>query len=192
MAAEKLFELWAKRNPNFEKRYEDNVIKQFVDYGKGSSSFQESRGKIYGAGYEIYIIAFFIGLYHDRRKPLNEDNSKVKGLGHAIQYWGKRENRGLRRDYSTIQKYIFTALVARSEVDYIALDQDKITTRKAVDILITTMEEYANFGFDYIEDKMLDNPDHFFKNSAFLDVFLSLIGNDIEHTNVEDDVESLD
>lgn len=191
MAAEKLIELWAKRNPNFEKRFEDNVIKQFTDYGKGSSSYQESRGKIYGAGYEIYIIAFFIGLYYNRRKPLNEDNSKVKGFGQAIQYWGVRENRGLRKDYSIIQKYIFAALVARSDVDFIALDQDKITARKAVDILITTMEEYANFGFDYMEDKMLDNTDHFFRNSAFLDTFLSLAitKNEIEK---DDDVESLD
>lgn len=191
MAAEKLFELWAKRNPNFEKRYEDNVIKQFTDYGKGSSSFQESRGKIYGAGYEIYIIAFFIGLYHNRRKSLNEDNSKVKGFGQAIQYWGVRENRGFRKQYSEIQKYIFAALVARSDVDFIALDQDKINTRKAVDILIVTMEEYANFGFDYIEDKMLDNPECFFRNSAFLDVFLSLVVEKVEKDN-EIDVESLD
>lgn len=191
MATEKLFDLWAKRNPNFEKRYEDNVIKQYTDYGKGSSSYQESRGKIFGAGYEIYIIAFFIGLYHNRRKPLNEDSSKIKGFGQAIQYWGVRENRGLRKQYSEIQKYIFTALVARSDVDFIALDQDKINARKAVDILITTMEEYANFGFDYIEDKMLDSPEYFFKNSAFLDVFLSLsIDNDKSSNQIS--VESLD
>ncbi len=191
MAAEKLFDLWAKRNPNFEKRYEDNVIKQYTDYGKGTSSYLESRGKIYGAGYEIYIIAFFIGLYHNRRKPLNEDSSKVKGFGQAIQYWGVRENRGLRRDYGKIQKYIFAALVARSDVDFIALDQDKITARKAVDILITTMEEYANFGFDYIDDKMQDNPEHFFKNSAFLDVFLSLSYIQISKSDIEE-VEPLD
>ena len=191
MATEKLFDLWAKRNPNFEKRYEDNVIKQYTDYGKGSSSYQESRGKIFGAGYEIYIIAFFIGLYHNRRKPLNEDSSKIKGFGQAIQYWGVRENRGLRKQYSEIQKYIFTALVARSDVDFIALDQDKINARKAVDILITTMEEYANFGFDYIEDKMLDSPEYFFKNSAFLNVFLSLsIDNDKSSNQIS--VESLD
>ncbi|OCW94612.1 glycoside hydrolase family 15 [Macellibacteroides sp. HH-ZS] len=190
MAAEKLFELWAKRNPNFEKRYEESIIKEYTDFGKGSSSFQESRGKIYGAGYEIYIIAFFIGLYHNRRKPLNEDTNKIKGFGQAIQYWGVRENRGLRKQYSEIQKYIFAALVARSDVDFIALDQDKINARKAVDILISTMEEYANFGFDYIEDKMLDNPVHFFKNSAFLDVFLSFTAN--ENSIIEEDVESLD
>lgn len=191
MAAEKLFELWAKRNPNFEKRYEDNIIKQFTDYSIGSSSFQEARGKIFGAGYEIYIIAFFIGLYHNRRKPLNEDSSKIKGFGQAIQYWGGRENRGSRKQYSQIQKYIFSALVVRSDVDFIALDQDKINARKAVDILITTMEEYANFGFDYIEDKMLDNPEYFYKNCAFLDIFLSLTAekNDIIEDKI---VESLD
>lgn len=191
MATEKLFEVWARRNPNYEKRYEDSIIKQFTDFGKGSSSYQESRGKIFGAGYEIYIIAFFIGLYFNRRKKLNPDSSKCKGFGQAIQYWGNRENRGFRKQYNDIQQYIFSALVARSDVDFIMLDKDKIKVSKAVDILIETMEEYANFGFDYIEDKMTDNPDHFFKNSAFLDVFLSL-STDKEQANGGEDVESLD
>lgn len=191
MAAEKLFEVWARRNPNYEKRYEDSIIKQFTDFSKGSSSFQESRGKIFGAGYEIYIIAFFIGLYFNRRKKLNPDSSKCKGFGQAIQYWGNRENRGFRKQYNDIQQYIFAALVARSDVDFIMLDKDKIKVSKAVDILIETMEEYANFGFDYIEDRMTDNPDCFFKNSAFLDVFLSFSAANNE-TIVEEDVESLD
>lgn len=190
MAAEKLFDVWAKRNPNFNKRYEDSIIKLYTDYGKGSSSYQESRGKIFGAGYEIYIIAFFIGLYFDRRKPLSTDNSKYKGFGQPIMYWGNREARGHRKQYSEIQKYIFTALVARSDVDFIALDKDKINTNKAAGILITTMEEYANFGFDFIEDKMLDNPDHFFKNSAFLDVFLSFA--EENNASTDEAVESLD
>lgn len=191
MAAEKLFEVWAKRNPNYEKRYEDSIIKQFTDFGKGSSSYQEVRGKIFGAGYEIYIIAFFIGLYFNRRKKLNPDSSKSKGFGHAIENWGNRENRGLRKQYRDIQQYIFAALVARSDIDFIKLDQDKMKASKAVDILIETMEEYANFGFDYIEDKMTDNPEHFFKNSAFLDVFLSFVVEKIE-TKENEDVESLD
>ncbi len=191
MAAEKLFEVWARRNPNYEKRYEDSIIKQFTDFGKGSSSYQEVRGKIFGAGYEIYIIAFFIGLYFNRRKKLNPDNSKCKGFGQAIQYWGNRENRGFRKQYSDIQQYIFAALVARSDIDFIMLDKDKMKASKAVDILIETMEEYANFGFDYIDDKMTDNPEHFFKNSAFLDVFLSFL---VERNEIpeNEEVESLD
>lgn len=191
MAAEKLFDVWAKRNPNFEKRYEDSIIKLYTDYGKGSSSYQESRGKIFGAGYEIYIIAFFIGLYFNNRKALNTDSSKVKGFGHPIMYWGNKETRGLRKQYSEIQKYIFAALVARSDVDFIALDKDKINANKVADILTTTMEEYANFGFDFIEDKMMDNPEHFFKNSAFLDVFLSFAVGQVQELE-DEDVESLD
>ena len=191
MAAEKLFDVWAKRNPNFEKRYEESIIKLYTDYGKGSSSYQESRGKIFGAGYEIYIIAFFIGLYFNTRKALNTDSNKVKGFGYPIMNWGNKEIRGLRKQYSEIQKYIFAALVARSDVDFIALDKDKINTNKVADILTTTMEEYANFGFDFIEDKMMDNPEHFFKNSAFLDVFLSFAVGQVQEIE-DDDVESLD
>ena len=190
MAAEKIFDVWSRRNPNLERRYED-IIRLYTDYGTGSSSYQESRGRIFGAGYELYIIAFFIGLYFDRRKPLNADSSKVKNLGQPIQYWGQKEIRNFRKPYNEVQKYIFTALIARSDVDFISLDKDKLSSRKVVDILITTMEEYANFGFDYIEDKMLDNPDHFFKNSAFLDVFLSILPKE-ESDEDNADVESLD
>lgn len=190
MAVEKLFDVWARRNPNYEKRYEDSIIKQFTDFKKGSNYFQEARGKIFGAGYEIYIIAFFIGLYSDRRKKLNLDSSKCKSLGYPIQNWGNKEIRGLRKPYSEIQKYIFIALVSRSEIDFIALDKDKMKVSKAVEILIETMEEYANFGFDYIDDQMRDNPDYFFRNSAFLDLFLTF-SDEKKKDITEEDVESL-
>lgn len=69
---ESLYESWAKRNPSWERRYQSTVVDVFCDYGKGVSSFLEARGKIFGAGYEIFIIAFFIGLYHNRTKPNRE------------------------------------------------------------------------------------------------------------------------
>lgn len=191
MADEKLFDVWGRRNPEFETRYEDNIIKMFCDYGKGSTGFQESRGKLFGAGYEIYIIAFFIGLFFNQRRPLTSDPNKKKVLGQALQYWGNQESRRYRKSYGKIREYIFMALVARTDdVDYLALDKGKITQRKAVDSLITTMEEYANYGFFYMEDKLIDNPDYFFRNSAFLDLFLSFIKADEEV--VEDDIETLD
>ena len=76
---ESLYESWAKRNPSWERRYQSTVVDVFCDYGKGVSSFLEARGKIFGAGYEIFIIAFFIGLYHNRTKPLIEDRDKEVG-----------------------------------------------------------------------------------------------------------------
>ena len=96
---ESLYESWAKRNPSWERRYQSTVVDVFCDYGKGVSSFLEARGKIFGAGYEIFIIAFFIGLYHNRTKPLIEDRDKKKVFGQAIQYWGNIENRIGRTSY---------------------------------------------------------------------------------------------
>lgn len=191
MAAEKLFELWGKRNPEFEIRYEDNIVKMFSDYGKGSTGYQESRGKIFGAGYEVYIMAFFIGLYFNKRRELVQDNSKRKGLGQPLQYWGNQETRRFRKSYGKLRDYIFVALIARSDIDFIFLDKGKMTPRKAVDIMIKTMEEYANYGFYYMEDKLIDNPDYFFRNSSFLDLFLSFSDNS-ENIEEDEDVESLD
>lgn len=45
MAAEKILEIWAKRNPEWETKYEDTIIKVFCNYGKGTTSYQETRDK---------------------------------------------------------------------------------------------------------------------------------------------------
>jgi hypothetical protein len=190
MAHEKLIDIWGRRNPEFETRYEDNIIKMFSDYGKGSTGLQESRGKLFGAGYEIYIIAFFIGLYFNKRRPMISDPNKKKSFGHPIQYWGNQESRRGRKSYIKIREYIFVALVAKSDINFINLDKGELTRTKAADILIETMEEYTNYGFFYMEDKLTDNPDCFYRNSAFLDLFLSFIAP--AENEVDDELESLD
>lgn len=170
-----LYELWGKRNPEWEKRYQTTIMDVFTDYGKGVNQYQDIRGKIFGAGYEIFIIAFFIGLYYNRTKPLVEDKAKRKVLGQAIMYWGNVENRMGRNSYGKIREYMFAALIARTNVDLIALDKGEISARSVVDELITKMEQYANFGFDYIEEQLENDPNHFFKESAFLRVFTSFL-----------------
>ena len=170
-----LYELWGKRNPEWEKRYQTTIMDVFTDYGKGVNQYQDIRGKIFGAGYEIFILAFFIGLYYNRTKPLVEDKAKRKVLGQAIMYWGNVENRMGRNSYGKIREYMFAALIARTNVDLIALDKGEISARSVVDELITKMEQYANFGFDYIEEQLENDPNHFFKESAFLRVFTSFL-----------------
>lgn len=172
---ESLYEAWAKRNPSWEKRYQSTVVDIFCDYGKGVSSFLEARGKIFGAGYEIFIIAFFIGLYHNRTKPLVEDKNKKKVFGQAIQYWGNIENRIGRTSYSNLRRYIFAALIAKTDIDFIALDKGEITLRSAVDKLMDKMEGYANYGFDYIEDKLINEPNYFFRDLAFLEEITNML-----------------
>lgn len=52
-----------------------------------------------------------------------------------------------------------------------------------------TMEEYANFGLHFIEDKLIDDPNYFYKETAFLEIFLSFT-NSIQEDDEEP--ESLD
>ena len=191
---ESLFELWGKRNPEWEKRYQSTIMDVFTDYGKGVNQYQDIRGKIFGAGYEIYIIAFFIGLYFDQTKPLVDDKAKRKVLGQAIMYWGNVENRLGRNSYGKIREYMFAALIAKTDVDLIALDKGEITARSIVDKLITKMEQYANFGFDYIEEQLENDPNYFFKESAFLRVFTSFLtdGNDEDADDMDEEPDSLD
>lgn len=173
MASEKLYDLWAARNPQWEKRYEDDIIKNFCDYGRGATSLREDRGKVFGGGYEIFIVAFFIGLYFNQRRKLIEDSQKRKTFGQPIQYWGNLDSVKGRKAYPKLREFIYIALVARTDLDFIALEKGDITSRKAVDMLIQTMEEYANWGFHFMADKMIDDPNYFYKETAFLEVFLA-------------------
>lgn len=172
----RLYRLWAKRSPQWERKFEDSIFKTFADYGKGHTSLSEARGKIFGAGYEVFLIAFFLGLYFDQTRKLSKDD-ELKTCGQPIQYWGNIETRGIRQTYSGIREYLFAALIAKTDVDLISLDKGdpKVTPRKIVDALMEKMEEYANFGLYYMEEKMIENPDYFFRDKAFLREFLQFI-----------------
>lgn len=184
-----LYDLWAKRSPKWETSYQDSVISVFADYGKGTNSITEIKGKTYGAGYEVYILAFFIGLYSDQCKPLVDDTSKIKDFGWAISNWGTQESRLGRFSYTLLREYMFAALIARTDVDLIALDKGEIKPARIVDQLIDKMEQYANFGFDFIKEKLEDDPNYFFKDTAFLRVFLSFLPDNYPDSSDEDEDE---
>jgi hypothetical protein len=171
---EKLIDLWGRRNPRFEKRYEQSVIRVISDYGVGASVNTGAKGKILGAGYEPYIMAFFIGLYANKRIPLSEDANELKGLGQPLQYWGNLDSKKFRKAYPNLRSYIFIALVAKTKIDWIALDKGLIDPGTVVTALVNTMEEYANYGFSIMEEKLNEDKGYFFSNRAFLDMFLQL------------------
>lgn len=170
--AENLYDLWAKRNPKFETHFEETLLRLFTDYGIGSSELTSAKGKALGAGYELYIYAFFIGLYANKKRKLKGD---TKVLGQPIQHWGNLDSKKFRKAYPRLREYIFVALVARTdELDLIALEKDTITNIRAVDMLKDTMEQYANYGFHSIEEKIKGNPNYFYKNTGFLDMILNV------------------
>src|SRR5690606_23861097 len=101
------------------------------------------------------------------------------------------ESKRFRKAYPKIREYIFTALVAKtSDLDLIALEKGEITERKAVDYLIDTMEQYSNYGFSQIEEKLKVNPNYFYRNTGFLDMILDLVKG-IEDGNEKEEIEEL-
>ena len=112
-------------------------------------------------------------------------------MGAGSGEWGSREARLGRVKYSELQRYMYAALIARTDIDFIALDKGDITPRKAVDMLVDKMEQYANFGFDFIQEKLEENPNCFFKETAFLRVFLGFLKKEDEE-EMDNIPESLD
>jgi len=135
-------------------------------------------------------MAYFIGLYSKRQKPFG-DYADIKDCGQPIQYWGNLDSVKGRKAYPKLREYIFTALVARTDIDFIALEKGEMTPRKAVDMLMQTMEEYANWGFHFMEDKLTDDPSYFFRETAFLEVFLAFDAG-FDNDGDEEEPESLD
>lgn len=195
---ESLFEAWSRKSPQWEKKYADLLMEPFTDYGRGTSQYTVSRGKIFGAGYEMFIIGFFIGLYFDKTKKLPDDKSKRKDLGHQIMFWGSQEGKLKlgRTSYKKIQEYMFAALIAKTDIDFISLEKGEVSVDDAANSLKHKMEEYANYGFHYLEDMLEDDPNSLFKDSAFLKIFTSFIGEDNrkddEIENFEEDIESFE
>ena len=187
----RLIDLWGRRNPRFERKYEQSVLRIISDYGIGASENTGAKGKILGAGYEPYIIAFFIGLYANKKLPLSEDNSELKVLGQPLDKWGNLDSKKFRKAYSGLRSYVFAALVAKTDIDWIAVDKGEIKVGSAVTALIETMEEYANYGFSYMSEKLEADKGYFFSHRSFLDIFLQLTKKKVTASTEVDTVEEL-
>jgi len=188
---EKLIDIWGRRSPRFEKKYEKSVLRVISDYGIGASEHTEAKGKVLGAGYEPYIMAFFIGLYSNKRLPLSDDSEDLKVLGQPLQFWGNLDSKKFRHAYSGLRSYIFIALIAKTKIDWIALDKGDIKVNTVVTSLIETMEEYANYGFSVMEERMKEDPGYFFSNRSFLDIFLQITTKQQEKFNQDEEPEEL-
>ncbi len=184
---DRIIDVWGRRNPKFEKKYEQSVLRILSDYGVGASENTYAKGKLLGAAYEVYILAFFIGLYAGKKLQLTEDAAELKTLGQPLDKWGNLDSKKYRKAYPEIRNYIFVALVAKTDIDWIALDKGEIKVTTVVTNLIKTMEEYANYGFEVIADKLKQDADYFYSTRAFLDLFLELTEkktvNEITETN---------
>lgn len=163
---ESLFETWLNRiDSYYEEKFFEPVVEVLCQYHGGSVDGRIAKGKTFNAGYEVFICAFFIGLYYGERKTLSGEKRKFRM---EMSTWGRKKNELGRKSFTILQKYIFTALVAKSDIDLLALDKGDIDVEEVCDALMTTLNEYANAGFYLMKNAMAKEPECFFENTGLL------------------------
>lgn len=166
-----ILDKWKKKIPKFNEVYKDTLFSDLANYGGGSQKAKFYKGKHFDNAYELYMYAFFLGLYTNQYKPMDNDIKKVD-FSHAIEFWGNKANRLNRDDFSNLQEYMFAALVAKTDIDFIALEKGEIEEDEVVKSLINTMEAYTNGGLIILSEKISESPLFFLQAPSFLNMIV--------------------
>lgn len=165
-----LFDHWKTKIPKYSIEFKDTLFKSLSQKFGAEGEKKISLGKHFSTNYELYTYAFFLGLYNDEFSPIPEGLKKVD-FSHHIQFWGSKST-SLRKDFTILQKYMFSALLAKTDIDLIALEKGEISKEEVVKELIYTMESYTHGGLTLIKEKLEDNPSYFLNPTAFLDMIV--------------------
>ena len=164
-----IFDIWKTKVAKYDGSF------KFLFTGlssKGGSEGEKkiSLGKHFSTNYELYIYAFFLGLYKNEFIPTPKGNKK-EDFSHHIQYWGNKNN-FTRKEFSKIQEYIFAALVAKTDIDFIDLEKGNIKVEDVVATLLKTLEGFTNGGLTIIKEKLEDNSNLFLDPESFLNLII--------------------
>jgi len=165
-----LFEKWKSRIPKYSETYKDLFISLSQKFGAEGEK-KINLGKNFSTNYELYIYAFFLGLYNNEFSPIPEHEKKMD-FSHHIQHWGSKTTVSTRKDFTNLQENIFIALLAKTDIDLIALEKGELDEDEAVKAIIKTMESYTNGGLILIKEKLDENPIYFLQPTSFLDMIL--------------------
>ena len=165
-----LFNRWKTKIPNYSSEFKF-LFDRLSSKGGTEGAKKISLGKHFSTNYELYIYAFFLGLYEEEYSPIPKDKKKLK-FSHHIQHWGSKSNKIGRKDFSRIQEYIFTALVAKTDINLIDLDKGIISEKEVIQELLLTLEAYTNGGLTLIKEKLEDNPNYYLQPTSFLDMIM--------------------
>lgn len=170
--------IWADRIPSFNTEYQ-SIFDKLANKGNEGGDNEEraiETGKIFATQYEMYIYAFFLGLYANEQ----QETTTKANFGHKISEWGKKNRKSGRESFIEIQDFMFISLITKSDVDFIDLERssDESHTKTDVSKLIDLMESYANGGLQLIKDKLELNENYFISSmEAPMNFLLSKISN---------------
>lgn len=169
-----LFDKFKTKEPKFNEEFRAPLFDRLSRKFGGAESTREDYGKHFSNNYELYIYAFFLGLYNNQYEPI-PDHAKKVDFSFAIQNWGSKGTRIGRKDFMGIQEYIFSALIAKTDIDLLALEKGLISEEEAVKLLLTTLESYTNGGLMLIKEQLEENPNLLLQPTGFLHLIESPI-----------------
>jgi len=184
---ENLFKKWKVTIPKYDKRFRSTIFDVFSKKFGGSEKTKVSLGKHFSNNYELYMYAFFLGLYNDEYIEIPEE-AELVDFSHAIQFWGNK-SKSERKDFSNLQEYMFMAVVAKTDFDMVSLEKGKITVVSVVKKLRTTMESYTNGGLNILERQIEENKGLVLQPTFFLDMILDSKIKDLEIEELEEEIE---
>lgn len=167
---ENLFDKWKTKIPKYSEVNKDLFNSLSQKFGAEGEK-KINLGKHFSTNYELYMYAFFLGLYNDEFAPIPDSEKKID-FSHHIQHWGSKTTVSTRNDFTNLQENIFLALIAKTNVDFIALEKGEIKEDSVVKELIHTMESYTNGGLILIKEKIEENPNYFLQPTSFLNMIL--------------------
>jgi hypothetical protein len=168
---ESLFDKWKTKIAKYSENHK-GLFAAFADKGGAEGEKRVNLGKHFSTQYELYLYAFFLGLYENEYTPIEKGENRMD-FSHHIMYWGSKTTKALwRKDFTNLQEYMFMALLAKTEIDFIALEKGELSEDDAVRQLMITLESYTNGGLNLIQDKLNDNPNYFLNPTSFLDLIL--------------------
>lgn len=168
---ENLFDKWKTKIPKYSEVHKDLFASLSQKFGAEGEK-KINLGKHFSTNYELYMYSFFLGLYKNEFLPIPNGEKKID-FSHHIQYWGSKSN-ALRKDFTNLQENIFIALVAKTNIDILALEKGEIDEDEVIKQLIHTMESYTNGGLILIKEKIDENPNYFLQPTSFLNMILTI------------------
>ncbi|MBS7814168.1 hypothetical protein [Wohlfahrtiimonas chitiniclastica] len=166
----KILNMWIDKIPNYDERFKKSLFERITHYGGGSEESKSFAGKHFSSAYELYIYAFFLGLYSKHFSPLAKDVKKTN-FSLPIKDWGRKgKSRIGREDFTSLQESMFYACVTRSDIDWLAVDKGEIEPDAAVKILQSIFEAYTNGGLELLDSQLNDHPTKYSDSNSFYEL----------------------
>lgn len=142
-----LQEKFGNLKPGYMQKYRD-FIEQVAQFGGGAEDDKYTQAKSFSNTYELYIYAFFIGLYNDKRIDITDEDKLTSFL--EMKNW-KPE---------ALTNSLLTCAIAVSDFDMNSIEEkDNDFISKQIRLVKSEIEAFANGGLEFIKSEIDQDPE---------------------------------